>query len=474
MKQGTSTEKARGGTLRTGLERHLTRFAQREDGVMIAIVIFFLLILMTVGGIGVDIMRQEMVRSRVQTTLDRAILAAADLEQELEPEAVVRDYFDKAGVGEYLTDVTVNQGTTYRIVSARASTEMKTQFLGSIGFDSFTINASGTAEESLGDAEISLVLDISGSMQWDNKMTNLIDAAKDFVDTVVLDESEGSVSINLIPYTAQVNAGPEILDRLNIPRRHGFSSCVLFEDADFDTTEINPATAYVHAEHFELYDSSSSSTITNPSCPMRSYEQITAYSQDRGELKEQIGQLTHRANTSIHIGMKWGVGLLDPAIRPVISGMVSAGVVDEAFDGRPVDYGSGSLKTVILMTDGENVSTYGIRDQAYGTPSQRYHWHKNALIDWVRDNVDRDEWDDYYFRRRTSTQADSDLKSVCDAAKNAGILVWSVGFEVSDHGASVMRDCASSASHFFRVEDTEISEAFKSIARQLNKLKLTQ
>ncbi|WP_375691480.1 TadE/TadG family type IV pilus assembly protein [Pseudooceanicola sp. LIPI14-2-Ac024] len=459
--------------LRRRLAARLTRFARDEDGVMIAVVITFMLIMLIVGGVGVDIMRQEMVRARVQTTLDRAVLAAADLEQELDPEAVVRDYFVKAGIGEYLTNVTVDQGEGHRIVSATANGTISTQFLSTIGFNAFTVSAFGQAEESLGDAEISLVLDISGSMRTNGKIGNLQTAAEEFIDTVILDDTLGAVSINLIPYTAQVNAGAEIMNRLNVPRKHNYSSCVLFESADFNSTAIDPATEYEQAEHFELYGAVDSD-ITNPGCPMRSYEEITAYSEDKDALKDQIGDLTHRSNTSIHLGMKWAVGMLDPSFRPVISDMIDNGLVDEVFEGRPTDWDVGALKTVILMTDGENVNTYGLTEQAYGTPSMRAHWAKNAVIDWLDDNdVPSSDYDEYYFTRSTWRQSDTQLQTICDAAKDAGVLVWSVGFEVGDHGASVMRNCASSAAHFFRVEGVEISEAFRSIARQLNKLKLT-
>ena len=58
---------------------------------------FMIVIMVMVCGIGVDIMRHEMERNLIQSVADRAVLAAADLDQELDPEAVVRDYFLKAG-----------------------------------------------------------------------------------------------------------------------------------------------------------------------------------------------------------------------------------------------------------------------------------------------------------------------------------------------------------------------------------------
>ena len=73
----------------------------------------------------------------------------------------------------------------------------------------------------------------------------------------------------------------------------------------------------------------------------------------------------------------------------------------------------------------------------------------------------------------TST-ANSLLDNICDAAKEKGIVVWSIGFEVDSTGADIMQNCASSPAHFFRVEGVEITEAFRTIARQLNQLRLTQ
>ena len=66
------------------------------------------------------------------------------------------------------------------------------------------------------------------------------------------------------------------------------------------------------------------------------------------------------------------------------------------------------------------------------------------------------------------------LDRICDAAKAQGIVVWSVGFEVTDYSAGIMQNCASTPSHFFRVEGIEIADAFEAIAKQINQLRLTQ
>ena len=73
-----------------------------------------------------------------------------------------------------------------------------------------------------------------------------------------------------------------------------------------------------------------------------------------------------------------------------------------------------------------------------------------------------------------SSSGDPSAARICTAAKDNGILIWSIGFEVTDHGAGVMENCASSPSHFFRVEGVEIADAFSTIAHTLNQLRLTQ
>ena len=61
-----------------------------------------------------------MERTKIQNTIDRAVLAAADLDQTLDPSAVVTDYMDKAGVGQHLSEVNVNEGLNFRTVTATA------------------------------------------------------------------------------------------------------------------------------------------------------------------------------------------------------------------------------------------------------------------------------------------------------------------------------------------------------------------
>ncbi|MGC1495884.1 MAG: pilus assembly protein TadG-related protein [Sulfitobacter sp.] len=457
----------------------IRRFAKEEDGTMVIFACFMILIMIAVGGVGVDLMRNEMERTRLQAVADRAVLAAADLDQPLEPEAVVRDYFEKSGMGDYVSNVYVTEGLNYRTVKVDATTTMKTQFMGSMGVETLTVPATSTAEEKVNKVEISMVLDISGSMGWNNKMQNLRNAAKVFVDTVLKEENEDLISVSVVPYSAHVNAGKDIFDQMDVSpgpyfnETHDYSHCIEFDDADFNDTLIGNQ-QYLQAQHFQRYNAGRY-VITSPVCPKYDYEAIQAFSQDKIALKGQIDQLTPRSNTSIFLGMKWGVALLDPSFNAINSGLVGQGLVDPVFGNRPASYSDNeTLKTVILMTDGQNVATDRIDNRYYNSSSERAHWARYNFGWWMDNRVSWRYHDNWYYQKYSASQGDNLLHNICEAAKDQKIIVWSIGFEVTDHGAAVMNDCASSPSHFFRVEGIEISEAFEAIARQINQLRLTQ
>lgn len=455
--------------MRMRMRRHILHFAKAEDGVMLALVMSILLIMLMVGGLGVEVMRTEMERTRIQQVIDTASLAAAHEDNSIEPKDVVMDYFAKANLASYITrnDITVERDGGSIAVEVNLNAEVKTPFLKSVGNEAFTVPARGRAERAMGDSEVSLVLDISGSMKNNNRMTRLHSAAKEFIDTVLPAEAVDHVSVNLVPYTGDVNAGWDIFSRMNVRQLHSYSYCVKFTATDFDTTTIDPSAFYLQAPYFKHYD-----YWPVPPCPTNEYEEITAVSQNADALKTQIGKLDGSEQTSIHLGMKWGVGLLDPAFRPVINSMVDASIVDEAFRDRPADLNGPAMKVVVLMTDGENTETKTIKEFAYDTPDMRYYWATHGINQFESD-VDYNLQDEFFEVAYSPGYADTLLQNICTAAKNQGIMIYTIGFEINDDAASEMEDCASSASHFYRVEGVSISDAFKSIARELKQLRLT-
>ena len=228
------------------LKRRMRRFRRGEDGALAIWSIFMVLMMLMMAGLGVDFMMNEMRRTQLQGTLDRAVLAAADLDQTLDPEAVVQDYFDKAGLGDDLLAVEPGSGRNFRTVSAQAMTQSDPLLLQLAGVERLTAPAVGTAEEVIPNTEISLVLDISGSMRRQNRMARLKPAAQDFVSTVLEDDAARTTSVNVVPYAGQTNPGRVMFDYLEGQRYaasggdyfpewpQDISNVVLYYDRDGD------------------------------------------------------------------------------------------------------------------------------------------------------------------------------------------------------------------------------------------------
>jgi Flp pilus assembly protein TadG len=460
--------------------RNPKRFAEEEDGVMVVFSMFIILIILMVGGIGVDTMRFEMERTKLQNTIDRAVLAAADLDQTLSPKAVVEDYFVKAGITDVVPTVTPMTGIGFKTVSASATRQIDTQFMRMSGVDTMTIPAGATAEERVPNVEVSLVLDISGSMKDNNRLANLRVAAKEFIDATVKADTVNRVSINIVPYSEQVNVGSIIFDELNVNQLHSYSHCVEFDDADFAALAISTTKLHQQMQHFQwntfsIQSGTAQNTRHDTVCPRNGYESVTAMSQNAAALKSSIDALRPRAGTAIYLGMKWGAYMLDPSFRPVNDKLRAANRSDANFSARPADYSdSTTLKTIVVMSDGENSSSARITSPYYGNTSHYVHWNDFNFNFYLSNYVNSWQRSAWWFEKYNRAKGNTLMQNLCTAAKNQGIVIWAIGFEVTTDGDTQLRNCASSPSHFFDVEGAEITSAFQSIARQINQLKLTQ
>lgn len=568
--------------------RRMRNFGADEDGGIIIFSLFIFVLMLMAAGLAVDLMRFESARTRLQGTLDRAVLAAADMEQPLSPPDVVNDYMTKAGMGTLLDGNPVwSEGLNYRIVSANAKVTVPMLFGGLLNVFNgkpsgeyqrvtpvLSAPAHSSAEERVSNVEISLILDISTSMLSNSRFDNLQPAAREFITTVLDGNGSGAdglVSISIVPYSAVVNVGPTVFSQLNVTQEHDYSYCLQMPDAEFSHVGIDQSLTYQRISHFDkgFSTTTGASPIPRPWCPVAGLNQVVVHSTNEVELHNAINNLQPFGYTAIDLGAKWGTILLDPGSTNIVGSVVGAG---SPVYGRPLTSGVDDvMKVMVLMTDGENTTEYDLKEpykselstvwvlrafageplsdvskndisvqvRGESTPDIRsddqFYWldqgsSGNSVHDYPKgyanyqsetpasttpghgidysDVVRHLSWQDVYATWVTtntssylfkepyqagwissttynapknavetlvnSTQANDRLSTLCAAARENDILIYTVAFEAPRNGRQTLADCASSPSHYFDVAGTQISEAFASIANDISQLKLTQ
>ncbi len=551
-------------------------FQRDEDGSLVIFSLFIFLCMLMFGGIAVDLMLYENERTHLQNSTDRAVLAAANLDQTVDPKTVVVDYLAKVGINISEDNVTVREiGTmpviTGRQVSVDIDGQFETMLMNLVGVEDLPLGAASQATEAINDVEVSLVLDISGSMGWNSKLSRMQDAANDFAAQILAGSEDGRVSLSVVPYSTQVSAGDSLLGLMNTHHAHSRSHCVNFPSSSFDTTEIDHTVSLPQTAHFDPwkgYNGYSDDTTRNEKrhpenfvCRTEDHADILPWQNDITTITGQIDALTAGGNTSIDVAVKWGAALLDPSMQTQLTALQATGDVPAEFVQRPFAFDRpDTLKFIVVMTDGINTTQYYLRDEYKEGTSQIYRYDDdtndsdNTLYysrlapedadedgdgDWYEEYyraydrhyydqpyhdqatgyegpvvLDADEsltqlswldvwaemsmswrayqlyyrqdWNanhyyDNYWRGSNSplgqisaSTKDDRLDDICDAAKDQDVVIFTIGFEVTDSSAAVMRSCASTPSHFYRVEGLDIEYAFASIANKINQLKLTQ
>ncbi len=560
---------------RRALKKRLWMFQRDEEGSLVIFSLFIFLCMIIIGGVAVDLMLYENERTHLQNSTDRAVLAAANLDQTVDPKTVVVDYLAKVGINISEDDVTVREVGTMPVITGRqVSVDINGQFetllMNIVGVEDLPLSGNSEATEAINDVEVSLVLDISGSMGWNSKLSRMQDAANDFATQILAGaEDDGRVSLSVVPYSTQVSAGDSLLGLMNTQHSHNRSHCVNFPSTAFDTTAIDHTVSLSQTAHFDPWKGyngySGDSTREekrepeNFVCRTEAHADILPWQNDIGTITGQINSLTAGGNTSIDVAVKWGVALLDPSMQTQLTALQGTGDVPADFVQRPFAYDRpDTLKFIVVMTDGINTTQYYLNDAYKQGPSPVWKFTDNDANDTVYyssadeepNDLDNDgDWNEEFWYPRgryfldqpyhdqstgyegpvvldpgqslvqmdwldvwsemsmswrayhlfyrqnwnanhyynnywqgssaplgqiSASTKDDRLDDICDAAKDQNVVIFTIGFEVTDSSAAVMKSCASTPSHFYRVEGLDIEYAFASIANKINQLKLTQ
>ena len=197
----------------TFLSRFLAKFrGQVRGNVTITVALSILPITAAIGG-GVDFANVENARARLQDAADSAAIAAAlDTSGTLSGQQTAADKSFNAnitgvknltGASGSLAAATVNNVQT---MSYAATAHVQTYVLGLVGMKTVDIAALAKSGVSINSAEIAFVLDNTGSMADNNKMTAL-KASLDTTLASLLDSTganSGHTKVALVPFDTQV------------------------------------------------------------------------------------------------------------------------------------------------------------------------------------------------------------------------------------------------------------------------------
>ena len=434
-------------------------------------------------GASIDFSRQLSAENDLQYAVDSAVLQAANLLQDVDPNLVIPEYVELNLKGVHLNatgityEIDVTEAAFSRTVNVTARAKLDTTLLGVMGLSELDVVAVSSAGQSFKFTEVSLVLDISSSMEG-SQFTSLKSASSDFIDTLFDAGAQGRTSFNLIPFGGNVNIG-DLFDNYATPMA---GAIVDPGEADYDLTNVATAgyrfsdgeecIEYVPGD-YDLGDILGQSRSQVPHfwafrnfhawCPV-DQNMALFNSSNRSTLKDAISNLTLSDGTATDIGAMWGLKSLSPQLKGKLGG-------DSNF--RPRNFNSNSVtKVMVLMADG------GITDQRRPIDPDINSIHTNAGADNDPTQIQTSPSSGNGNNQTeviTEAEATARLNTMCQLARDNGILVYTIAFQVnSQKDEDLLRSCASEPSFFYDVVNLDLEATFSSIASSIGSLALSE
>lgn len=433
----------------------------RDDrrGAVAATVALVLVPLVIGVGMAVDVGRAVAARASLRTALDAAALAAAQETTESAAVATVERFlranYEESRWGE-LSRIDVQQGDLTIQVDARAS--VPTTLLRVLGMNDIEVSAEAEVTVGGTNLEVALVLDVTGSMAQGTRIADLRAAARDLIDIIVRDQQTPFYTkVALVPYSMGVNVGSlastvrgpvaagtctspgcsffTFRNYYNRSKTFAVSSCVSERTGAHAYTDAPPSVARVGYN----YPAPGNPCLTS---------QIQPLTSNRLALTAAVTSLAASGSTAGHVGIAWGWYTLSPNF-----GVWTGQSVPAPADDPEV------RKILVLMTDGEYNSSYcnGVisKTSTTGSGSRENHINCNAPNGHSFDQA----------------------QNLCSAIKQAGITIYTVGFQIHDdpRARDLMRLCASSTEHAYTAATgAELRATFRQIAKRISKLRLSR
>lgn len=412
------------------LKQLRTEFKSDEHGSVMMIFSLVFLVIMLATGAAIDTSRLYHVRASLSSAVDAAALVAGRglLDGRLSEDEIrqrAKDYFNSnlalEGQATSLSEIadpviTIDRQTGSVSVNAQAT--VKTTIMRLAGVSQVVVPVRSETKFEQKDIELSLALDLTGSMNSNNRISALKDATTDLVNILLPEDgTPNEVRIAFAPYSSGVNAG-EFAGQVTDNTRSG--PCTFEREGTQLVSDLVPTDGSF------LLEPTDTQIGRQDACPTNT--PVVPLTDSRGQLFDAIGTFTGRGYTAGHLGIQWAWFMVSEAWSGVFPSESTPGAYDQ----------DDLVKSVVVMTDGEFNTVRG----------------SNGNV----------------------TLSNDLALQMCADMRSRNILVFTVGFELRNTSATnMLRDCAGDKDRFFLAEDGEaLRSAFANIADQLNTLRLSK
>jgi Flp pilus assembly protein TadG len=401
------------------------RFAKADTGTIAVTFALSLVPLLAAVGAGIDMARFSSIHGQLQAALDAGTIAAAAAKgkSNAQRQKIGEDIFAanmEAGIASSYPR-TVTFTVAGESIKARVDSKVPTTLLAVAGITEMDV---GTSSEVIipedKKAEVALVLDYSGSMGdvsgSEVKYVAMRAAAIKLIDDVTKDNAD-KVKFALVPFSHHVYTSlpnSMVLGKGNSGTWTGCTQDRKYPDNLKDTSpDGSDASKWGQAN---APDHASYGCSGYASHGLK----IKPLTNDFAGLKTQLNNMTPYAYTHVALGVEFGYHVLSPN-APYAEGVSYAD--------------KGTVKYMVVLTDGAQT------EPAFGPGTTR-----------------------------DVAQGDKNLEQLCTNAKDSGITIITVAFDLDDSSQRArLKTCASNPDENFFVADssTEVAQAFQAITNAI-------
>jgi len=448
-----SAERSRGQTV-------FHRFAADSRGDVAILFGIMALVLIMMIGLAVDYGRLVNARNQTLEAADAAVLAGARALQtnggDQAAAIKVAQAFYKQAVQSRISTVSNSDTINFAVtdngtaVVSQGNASISTPFMSVAGVKTLPLlhaNGSDYAKAVLavgGNAElnleVSMMLDITGSMGLGTKLQDMKSAATDLINIVVWpDQSKYTSKVAIVPFAYDVRLPSTAFKNATGYTAQTSSPCVVERMGTQKYTDAAPQSG----QYVMVHSSSSKKASPTPTCNLTSSAEALPLTSDKTALTSKVNGLALAGSTAGHIGTAWAWYMLSPNWGSLW-----------ASTSMPAAYNAPKLKKIaVLMTDGEYNTQYtskGVTDGSYSLTSC-----PNAA---------------------NGVCSSAQAVSQCAAMKAKGIEVYTVGFMLDNQMAvDTLSSCATDANHFYNSTTGDaLKAAFRDIALKISTLYLSQ